>query len=145
MNNKKPRTGTDMAEDLAAFVYDIDQFPSPGQASEILSEEGIDTTQLKSWALEKLVGVRARQKLVEAKAMRQNLLESLERCRHAVSEKSTAIRESVMRKLQVLATSDPAAAQVYCRKFEKTPDEDLINLEAELLMLDSFTNEHEER
>lgn len=55
MNDKNDRTGTDMVEDLSALVFDLDEFPSSERAREILKEQGIDTTTLKSWATEKLM------------------------------------------------------------------------------------------
>lgn len=48
-----------------------------------------------------------------------------------------------MAKLQTLENSSPELAQVYCRRFEGTSDEDLPDLEAELLMLEQWDEETE--
>lgn len=140
MKDKKNKTGTEMLEELTSFAYETDEFPSTEVARKILAEEKIDTTQLNSWAIEKLKGIKARQLLAQAKLKRMEALEILERCRSSIEERGFAIREKVLEKLRVLASSDPEAAQIYCRKFEEAPDEDLADLEAELMALDELGN-----
>ena len=143
MDGKKDRTGSDMVEDLAAFAFATDDFPTSDEAHKILEEEGIDTKRLSEWTLEKLKGVRARQKLALAREKRIRWEESLERCRKSVIETGSALREAVLSQLRVLGESDPDAAQIYCRKFEEMSDEDLPELDAELSLLDSLDEDHE--
>jgi hypothetical protein len=125
MNEKSNRTGSDMAEDLSALVFDLDVFPSSRAAKEILEEEGIDTSALKSWASEKLKGVRARQRLATAKQRRLALEARLDSLRQAAEGTMSGLREGILDRIQVLGASNPEAAQVYCRKFEEIPDDDL--------------------
>lgn len=141
MNEPNKRTGTDMVEDLSALVFETDDFPSSAKAREILAERGIETTELKSWASEKLRGVVARQKMAAARERRLSLESKLESLGKSIAGSASALRESVLSKIRVLGESDPEAAQVYCRKFEEVPDEDLPDLDAELAILDQMEGE----
>jgi hypothetical protein len=141
MNENNERTGTDMIEDLSALVFDTDGFPSSKKAKEILAEEGIDTTALKTWAAEKLKGVRARQRLVAAKERRLALESRLNSLKKAVVGSMAAVRQGILERIQVLGASDPEAAQVFCRKFEEIPDGDLADLDAELSLLEAMEDE----
>lgn len=147
MNDKNDRTGTDMVEDLSALVFDLDEFPSSEQAREILKEEGIDTTTLKSWATEKLKGVRARQRLAAARERRLGFESKIDSMKRTIGGSMALMRQSILERIQVLGASDPDAAQVFCRKFEEIPDEDLKALDAELFLLEEMekadTNEDE--
>ena len=144
MNDKNERTGTDMVEALSALVYDTDVFPSSEKAKEILAEEGIDTASLKSWASEKLKGVKARQRLVLARERRLSLDDKFEDLARLVVGSASALRKKVLEKIRVLGESDPEGAQVYCRKFEEVPDEDLADLDAELSLLDLMAGERDD-
>jgi hypothetical protein len=141
MNDPNKRTGTDMVEDLSALVFDTDEFPSSAKAKEILAERGIETDELKSWASEKLKGVLARQKMAVARERRISLESRLDALRQSIAGSASALRERVLSKIRVLGDSDPEAAQVYCRKFEEMPDEDLADLDAELSMLEELEGE----
>lgn len=141
MSEKNDRTGTDMIEDISALVFDLDEFPSSKRAQEILKEEGIDTAALKSWAAEKLKGVKARQRLAAARERRLGFESKLESLKQTISGSMAAARQSILKRIQVLGISDPEAAQVFCRKFETLPDEDLKDLEAELLLLEDMEGE----
>ena len=141
MSEKNDRTGTDMVEDLSALVFNLDEFPSSKKAQEILKEEGIDTSGLKSWATEKLKGVRARQRLVAAREKRLRFESRIASLKQTIGGSMAAVRESILERIQVLGASDPEAAQVFCRKFETLPDEDLKDLEAELSLLEDMENE----
>lgn len=141
MNEPSKRTGTDMVEDLSALVFDTDEFPSSAKAKEILAERGIETTELKSWASEKLKGVLARQKMAMARERRLSLESRLDALKQSIAGSASAMRERVLSRIRVLGESDPEAAQVYCRKFEEVPDEDLADLDAELSMLEEMEGE----
>lgn len=141
MNESNERTGTDMVEDLSALVFDLDEFPSSKQAKEILAEEGIDTTALKSWASEKLKGVRARQRLAAARERRLALESKLDSLKQAIGGSMFALRQGILERIQVLGASNPEAAQVFCRKFEEIPDADLADLDAELTLLEAMEDE----
>ena len=141
MNGKNERTGTDMVEDLSALVYETDTFPSTAKAREILVEDGIDTSSLKSWASEKLKGVKARQRLVLARERRLALEEKLETLGRAVAGTASVLRKSIFDRIRILAESDPEGAAVFCRKFEDVPDADLTDLDAELSLLDEMEDE----
>ncbi len=141
MNERNNRTGSEMAEDLSALVFDLDVFPSSKAAKEILDEEGIDTTALKSWASEKLKGVRARQRLAAAKERRLALESKLDSLKQAVGGSMIALRQGILERIQVLGASNPEAAQVFCRKFEEIPDADLADLDAELSLLEAMEDE----
>jgi len=141
MSDKNDRTGTDMVEDLSALVFNLDEFPSSKEAQEILKEEGIDTTALKSWATEKLKGVRARQRLAAARERRLEFESKINLLKQRISGTMAAVRQNILERIQVLGTSDPEAAQVFCRKFETLPDEDLKDLEAELSLLEDMEGE----
>jgi hypothetical protein len=141
MNESNERTGTDMVEDLSALVFDLDGFPSSNKAKEILAEEGIDTTALKSWASEKLKGVRARQRLVAARERRLALESKLDSLKQAIGGSMVTLRQSILERIQVLGASNPEAAQVFCRKFEEIPDADLADLDAELSLLEAMEDE----
>ena len=143
MNGKKERTGTDMVEDLSALVYETDPFPSTEKAKEILAEEGIDTTSLKSWASEKLIGVKARQRMALARERRLAFEERIKTLGRSFSGTASALREKVLEKIRILGESDPDGAQVFCRKFEDVPDEDLADLDAELSLLEELEGEGE--
>lgn len=138
MNGKKERTGTDMVEDLSTLVYETDTFPSTEKAKEILAEEGIDTTALKSWASEKLKGVKARQRMALAREKRLAFEERFKSLGRSFSGTASVLREKLLEKIRVLGESDPDGAQVFCRKFENVPDEDLSDLEAELSLLEEL-------
>jgi hypothetical protein len=141
MNERNNRTGSDMAEDLSALVFDLDEFPSSQKAKEILAEEGIDTTALKSWASEKLKGVRARQRLAVARERRLALESKLDSLKQAIGGSMVALRQGILERIQVLGASNPEAAQVFCRKFEEIPDADLADLDAELTLLEAMEDE----
>lgn len=138
MNGKNERTGTDMVEDLSALVYETDAFPSTEKAQEILAEEGIDTTSLNSWASEKLKGIKARQRMALARERRLAFEERFKTLGRSFSGTATALREKVLEKIRILGESDPEGAQVFCRKFEDVPDEDLADLDAELSLLEEL-------
>lgn len=141
MNGRNERTRIDMVENLLAHVYETDTFPSAEETKEFLSEEGIDTTALKSWASEKLKEVRARQRLVLARERRLELDAKFEELARLVVESASTLRGKVLEKIRVLAESDPEGAQVFCRKFEEVPDDDLADLDAELSLLDVMAGE----
>lgn len=141
MNEPSKRTGTDMVEDLSALVFETHDFPSSAKAREVLSERGIETTELKSWASEKLKGVVARQKMAMARDRRLMLETKVNSLKQAIVGSASAMRERVLAKIRVLGESDPEAAQVYCRKFEEVPDEDLADLDAELSILEELEGE----
>lgn len=141
MNGKKERTGTDMVEDLSALVYDTETFPSAEEAKQILAEENIDTALLKSWASEKLIGIKARQRLALAREKRISLEEQFESMGRLVSGKASTLRKKLLGKIRILGESDPEGAQVFCRKFEDVPDEDLADLEAELAFLEEDSDD----
>lgn len=143
MNGKKERTGTDMVDDLSALVYETDAFPSTEKAKEILAEEGIDTTSLKSWASEKLKGVKARQRMALARERRLAFEEKFKTLGRSFSGTASALRKKVLEKIRILGESDPEGAQVFCRKFEDVPDEDLADLDAELSLLEELEGEGE--
>lgn len=130
-----------MTDTLMALVLEADEFPSPEQAKEILRENKIDLSDVESRVKQKLSGLRARQKLAAAKERRKTCLESLARCSKAVTGEFAELREQVLAKLNVLASSDPDTAMVYCRRFEHAPDEDLPGIEADLAMLDILEDE----
>ena len=141
MNEKNERTGTEMVEDLSAVVYETDVFPTTEKAREILAEDGIDTSALKLWASEKLTGVKARQRLALARERRLALENKFITLAGLVVGPASALRKKVLEKIRVLGESDPEGAQVYCRKFEEIPDDDLADLDAELSLLDVFDGE----
>ena len=137
----EPRSGTQFLADLSAFAFETDSLPSEQEAEKALREENIDTTELKAWVSERLCGAKARQKLKKAQAKRFSLSARLNELQANVPNSASDLRKRVLDKLQVLANSSPQVAQIYCRKFEETPDEDLPDLEAEITMLDDWDNE----
>jgi len=130
-----------LADNLMAFVLEADEFPSSERADEILKEDNLDLSRLNSWAQQKLSGLRARQKLQEAKEARETCLEILAKCSRPASEELSSLRESILAKLKVISSSDPDAALIYCRRFRDAPDDDLPGLEADLNLLDSLEDE----
>lgn len=138
MSNNNDRTGTDMVEDLSALVFDLDEFPSSKKAQEILKEEGIETVALKSWATEKLKGVRARLRLAAAREKRLAFESKIQLLKQTIGGSMASARQSILERIQVLGASSPEAAQIFCRKFEALPDEDLLDLEAELSLLEEM-------
>lgn len=130
-----------MADNLMALVLEADEFPTSEQAKEILRENNIDLSDLESRVKQKLSGLRARQKLVAAKARRESCLEILAKCSRSIGGEFAEVREQILAKLNVLSSSDPDTAMVYCRRFENAPDEDLPGLEADLAMLDILEDE----
>jgi len=141
MDSKKQRTGTDIVEDLASIVFETDEFPTKAEAMQILEEEQVDSKLVARWTLEKLKGIRARQKLVDAREKRLRWEEAFGRCRDKVLGMGSTLRDSVLSKLRILGDSDPEAAQVYCRKFESMSDDDLPELDAELSLLEQLHDE----
>lgn len=141
MSEENDRTGTDMVEDLSALVFNLDEFPSSKSAQEILKEEGIETTDLKSWATEKLKGIRARQRLAAARERRLGFERKIDSMQRTIGGAMAAARQSILERIQILGASDPDAAQVFCRKFEEIPDEDLQDLEAELSLLEHMESQ----
>lgn len=141
MDINQQRTGTEMLEDLASIAFSTDQFPTSAEASVILAEEGIDPSSIKKWTLEKMRGIKARQKLAAAREKRVRWENMLKQCMEKQLGSVSLIREAVLAKLRVLGESDPDAAQVYCRKFEAMNDADLPELEAELSLLDFLEEE----
>ncbi|MBK1815742.1 hypothetical protein JIN84_08945 [Luteolibacter yonseiensis] len=132
-----------MVEDLSALVYETDAFPSTEKAKEILAEEGIDTTSLNSWASEKLKGIKARQRMALARERRLAFEERFKTLGRSFSGTASALRKKVLDKIRILGESDPEGAQVFCRKFEDVPDEDLADLDAELSLLEELEGESE--
>jgi hypothetical protein len=141
MNGKKERTGTDMVEDLSTLVYETDTFPSTEKAKEILAGEGIDTTALKSWGSEKFKGIKARQRMALARETRLAFEDRFKNLSQSFSGAASVLREKVLEKIRVLGESDPEGAQVFCRKFEDIPDEDLADLDAEISLLEELEAE----
>lgn len=141
----KDLTGSEMLDALASCAYGADEFPSKAEAREILNEEKIDTSDMHEWLTGKVQGIKARQKLLSAKDQRLRALELLGNCRQKVAVQGSSLKEHILEKLQILSSSNPAAAQVYCRKFEETPEADLPDLEAELMALEEMGDEFEER
>lgn len=137
-NRKTKKSGTEILADIVAYACDLDVFPSSKDAHAYLKEHKIDNTKLNDWAQNKLIAIKARQKLSLATERRQKFNERFEAIRSMVSSNPTELRKRVMEKLRVLASSSTESALVYCRKFESTPDEDLPDLEAEIMMLDEW-------
>ncbi|WP_309401049.1 hypothetical protein [Cerasicoccus maritimus] len=132
------RHSTKIMADIAAFAYETGSLPDDVEAQKYLAENGLDNTNLKNWGLEKLKAVKARKKLKQAAEAHRQFTQHFNAIRAKVASNSSALRKRVMDKLQVLASSDQEVALVYCRKFENTPDEDLLDLEAEIMMLDQW-------
>jgi hypothetical protein len=144
MNGKNERTRIDMVENLLAHVYETDTFPSSEEAKEILAEEGIDMTSLNSWASEKLKEVKARHRLVLARERRLAFDDKFDELARLVVGSASDLRKKVLDKIRVLGESDPESAQVFCRKFEEVPDEDLADLDAELSLLEDMAGERDD-
>ncbi len=136
--NQKNRSGTDILADVVAYAYETDALPTDKEAEEYLAANKIDNTELENWGLEKLKAVKARQKLKAAAVAHERFTTRFEAVRARAAGDLSDLRKRVMEKLQVLASSSPESAMVYCRKFEDTPDEDLLDLEAEIMMLDEW-------
>lgn len=141
MHSNKQRTGTDIVEDLASIAFETDEFPSKAEAIQILEEEQIDPKLIAGWTLEKLKGIRARQKLADAREKRLRWEEAFNRCRDKARGMGSNLRDAVLSKLRILGESDPQAAQVYGRKFESISDDDLPELDAELSLLERLDEE----
>lgn len=136
--NKKDRSGTDIFADIAAYAYETDSLPTEEEAKEYLASNKIDNSELENWGLEKLRAVKARQKLKNAAMAHEKFIARFEALKARAAADLSDRRKRVLDKLQVLASSDPESAMVYCRKFEDTPEEDLLDLEAEIMMLDEW-------
>jgi len=125
-----------MTDSLMSLVLEVEDFPAAERAEEILQENNVDLSDLEARVKQRLSGLRARQKLSAAKARRESCLEILARPSRSITGKFAEVREQILSRLNVLASSDPDTAMVYCRRFEEAPDEDLPGLEADLAMLD---------
>jgi len=136
--NQKDRSGTDILADVFAYAYETDSLPTDKEAEEYLAANKIDNSELENWGLEKLRAVKARQKLKAAAVAHEKFTARFEAVKARAASDLSDLRKRVMDKLQVLASSDPESAMVYCRKFEDTPEEDLLDLEAEIMMLDEW-------
>lgn len=136
MSDSKQKSATEILTDLTNEVFDIDAVPSSSEAREILEEAQVDMTSMHDWALGKLSGIRARQELKAAKLKRVNLTEKFTTLKETLAFKGAATRDAIIEKLQILGSSDPDAAQVFCRKLEEVSEDDWEDLETELMMLD---------
>ena len=136
--NKKDRSGTEILADIVAYAYETDSLPSDKEAEAYLAANKIDNSSLENWGLEKLRAVKARKKLKQAAEAHSQFTARFELLKAKVTANSSDLRKRVMNKLQILASSDQEAAMVYCRKFEDTPEEDLLDLEVEIMMLDEW-------
>jgi hypothetical protein len=136
--NQKNRSGTDILADVVAYAYETDVLPTDKEAKDYLAANNIDNTELVNWGLEKLRAVKARQKLKAAAEAHEKFTTRFEAIKARAAGDLSDLRQRVMEKLQVLASSSPESAMVYCRKFEDTPEEDLLDLEAEIVMLDEW-------
>lgn len=141
--NDDSQSGTQFLSNLSSYAFNTETLPSHEEAKKILASEKIDTSKLKIWVNDQLRSARAKQKLTEAEKKRSKMVERFSAIRSRLSQGTEELRESVMAKLQILENSSPDLAQVYCRKFEETSDEDLPDLEAELLMLEKWNEETE--
>lgn len=144
MKETNQKTATEILKDVSRVVFDLDDVPSVDEAHEILDGNGVDMADSHKWILSKVSGLRARQKLVKAKAKRLRLLEILEDCKTSVTEKGGVVRESVLAKLNSLGDISPERAQAFCHRFESASEEDLADIEAEILMLDFYSNEFDD-
>ena len=77
MSEKSPRSGTQILAKVSEVAFETDRLPSEAEADQILRAENIDVTDLQSWISDRLVGVRARQKLRKAPERRLALIEKL--------------------------------------------------------------------
>lgn len=130
-----------MADSLMALVLEADEFPTSERAEEILQENNVDLSGLETRVKQRLSGLRARQKLAAGRTRRESCLERLDKFSRTLTGELGEMREEILAKLKVLASSDPDTAMVYCRRFEDAPDEDLPGLEADLAMLEILENE----
>jgi hypothetical protein len=136
--NKKDRSGTEILANVVAYAFETDSLPSEKEAEAYLAANKIDNSSLEDWGLGKLRAVKASQKLKGGVMAYEQFVARFEAIKARASADLTDLRKRVMDKLQVLASSDPDSAMVYCRKFEETPEEDLLDLEAEIMMLDEW-------
>jgi len=144
MKKTKQKSATDILRDISHEVFDMDHVPSAAEARFLLEEEGIDMTKMHEWTLNKISGIRARQSLIKAKNKRLRLLEILEECKNSLIQKGGITRETVLAKLNSLGDMSPEKAQAFCHRFESASEEDLVDIEAEIMMLDLHSGEFDD-
>lgn len=148
MSEKK---GTGTSRDELQRVFDIIEGPDEDELAkpieevrEELQRDGIDTTSLKKFARERLIEIRAADKLARARAERERFDRLRESVQAVKRERGPHLRDQVRGIIQGLANSKQAMAEVYFRKFENASDDDLLSLLDDLEMLDATDNEHKE-
>lgn len=130
---------------LYSNVFDLDELPTLEQAKEEIAEHDLNSDKLCKWAEEQIKQLNGKKLLAQARSARLNQVKSLQLLEENSTTKS--IEETtiwLVAKLKQLASNNISQAQVYCRRFEEATDEDLFQLEADLRMLESTSDNETE-
>lgn len=134
MGKKKPETASEMLESLNDFLLgdepDFKGMPEEEVAA-YLEKSNLDSEQVFKAVHRALAKARGQQELAQAHETRRRIQESLPGARAA-----TGLRQSLLEQIRALAGA--GAAEVYARKFEEAPDEDLRSLIEDFELLDQL-------
>lgn len=121
---KKPETASQMLESLNEFLLgeepDFKSMPADEVAA-YLQKEKLDAGRVFKTARSALASAQGQIELAKARERRQLLQEKL-----PTPLRPSGLREALLQQIRELAGA--SAAQVYARKFEEAPDEDLRSL-----------------
>ena len=109
-----------------------------------LQRDGLDSTQLKRFARERLLEIRAADKLQRARAERYRLDRLRLSITAAKRERGPQLREQVGRLLQGLSAHKSPQAEVLFRKFKNATDDDLLSLLDDIEFLNAKDHEPED-
>jgi hypothetical protein len=142
---KVPENASEVLQALHEFVLgpeeDITAIPSE-DVHAVLKDEGLDPTPLIKHVRERLAKMRAQEELLHAHTQRQQLLDRLQQYRERLVSTSLHVKEQILERLNRLLLTQPAVAQTYFRKFEKTNEVDMGSLLEDLVMLDEMGREN---
>jgi len=141
MGKKKPETASQMLESLNEFLLGEEpDFKSleADKVAEYLEKRSLNSARVFKEVHRTIATAQGQQRLARAHEKRLRIQEGL-----ATPRRALGLREALLQQIQGLAGA--GAAEVYARKFEYAPDEDLRSLieDLELLRQLDFGNDEE--
>ncbi len=130
---------------LYSTVFDWDDLPELEQAQKEITEHDLKSEELCKWADDQVRELKGKKLLAQARVKRLEQEVTLQQIEERSSTNSIEKTKKWLReKLTQLANNEPSQAQVFCRRFEEATDEDLFQLEAEIRMLESTSDNEAE-
>jgi len=139
MSDQDSSTSQQKIEALNSEVFDIKNIPTSKEAAEENKAKGLDTTNLKQWALQQHTQATAKVKLEKVKQQR---LAQETQIKGMASQPVPGIEDLkswLLDRLHSLAPNE--RAQVYCRDFETATEEDLIQMREDILALEKLSDQ----